>query len=125
MTKRKESKRNDMALAEDFLQHELMNETKDYLDRGRLFEQLSIAELNAKWITAFRRFVSDDSSVIPEMNGLAAELRLRSLEPPFDAVQSEISKMTETVRRLGPGSLSDSARDRIDAFLVQRKKASN
>jgi hypothetical protein len=125
MTKRKESKRADMALAEAFLQHELMNETKDYLDRGRLFEQLSIGELNEKWITAVRRFVADDSSVVFEMDDLAAELRLRSLEPPFDAVESEISKMKETMRRLGPGSLSDGAHDRIAAFLVQWKKPSN
>jgi hypothetical protein len=125
MTKRKESKRADMALAEAFLQHELMNETKDYLDRGRLFEQLSIGELNEKWITAVRRFVADDSSVVFEMDDLAAELRLRSLEPPFDAVESEISKMKETIRRLGPGSLSDGAHDRIAAFLVQWKKPSN
>ena len=125
MPKRKESKRADMALAEAYLQHELMKETKDYLDRGRLFEQLSIGELNEKWITAFRRFVADDSSVVFEMDDLAAELRLRSWEPPFDAVQSEISNMKETVRRLGPGSLPDSAHDRIAAFLVQRKKPSN
>jgi hypothetical protein len=125
MTKRKGSKHADMALSEAFLQHELMNETKDYLDRGRLFEQLSIRELNEKWITAVRRFVADDSSVVFEMDGLAAELRLRSREPPFEAVESEISKMKETVRRLGPGSLSDDAHERIAAFLLQWKKPSN
>jgi hypothetical protein len=125
MTKRKGSKHADMALSEAFLQHELMNETKDYLDRGRLFEQLSIRELNEKWITAVRRFVADDSSVVFEMDGLSAELRLRSREPPFEAVESEISKMKETVRRLGPGSLSDDAHERIAAFLLQWKKPSN
>ena len=74
MMKGKQSQDDDLALAEAYLQHELMNEMKDYLDRGRRFERLTIPELNKTWIIAFRRFVAKDRTVIRELDDLAAEL---------------------------------------------------
>jgi hypothetical protein len=125
MMKGKQSQDDDLALAEAYLQHELMNEMKDYLDRGRRFERLTIPELNKTWIIAFRRFVAKDRTVIREMDDLAAELRLRNLELPLDSVRAEALQLRDEVKRLGPDAPSDGLDERIRAFLAKRKKPKN
>jgi len=120
-----QSQDDDLALAEAYLQHELMNEMKDYLDRGRRFERLTIPELNKTWIIAFRRFVAKDRTVIREMDDLAAELRLRNLELPLDSVRAEALQLRDEVKRLGPDAPSDGLDERIRAFLAKRKKPKN
>jgi hypothetical protein len=50
----------DRALAEEFLAHELMNETTDYMRRGRRFGALELSELNDRWIAAFRDVISNN-----------------------------------------------------------------
>ena len=122
MMKGKQSQDDDLALAEAYLQHELMNEMKDYLDRGRRFERLTIPELNKTWIIAFRRFVAKDRTLIRE---LAAELRLRNLELPLDSVRAEALQLRDEVKRLGPDAPSDGLDERIRAFLAKRKKPKN
>ena len=124
MTKRR--RRDDAdALAESYLQHELMNETKDYLDRGRRFKLLAVTELNEKWVIVFRRFTAHDRTPIGEMDDLAAELRLRGLDPPYDRVRSEMSKLQDEIKRLGPDAPSDRLDERIARFLAEHKKAKN
>ena len=44
------------ALAEAYLQHELMNKTKTYLDRGRRFAQLDVTQLADRWIAVFTAY---------------------------------------------------------------------
>ena len=46
------------ALATAFLQSELMNETQDYLTRGRRLETLSSDQLNDEWKRVFRSWFS-------------------------------------------------------------------
>src|SRR6266581_814320 len=79
--------------AEEYLQHALMNETKAYFDRGRRFANVDVAQLKEKWVVIFKAYFADHTRQQGlEMDDLAAELRLRGLDPPFEAVKAEISK---------------------------------
>ena len=115
---------NDTSLADAFLQHELMEDAKDYLERGRHFETAAVAQLHEKWLEAFRRcFAERDRAGCRDLRDLATELRLRSLEPPYAAVQAEIEKLKELFHRIGPGDAPSASLDaRIDAFFAQRQK---
>jgi hypothetical protein len=111
-----DEKRNDNdALATAFLQSELMDETADYLARGRHLEQLSPDQLNDAWERAFRTWFSqrDDHR---EMNDCDAELRLRSVEPPYERVESELREMHAEAVKLGQAA-SPEIRARIAKFM--------
>ena len=88
--------------AEEYLQHALMNETKAYFDRGRRFANVDVAQLNEKWVMIFKAYLADHNRQQGlEMDDLAAELRLRGLDPPFQAVKAEISKLQGALKRIG------------------------
>jgi hypothetical protein len=83
--------------AEEYLQHALMNETKAYFDRGRRFANLGVPQLNEKWVVIFKAYFADHNRQQGlEMDDLAAELQLRGLDPPFEAVKVEISNLQGT-----------------------------
>ena len=56
------------------------------------------------------------------MDDLAAELRLRGLDPPFEAVKAEISKLQGALKRIGPHASSPEFEQRVSEFLEQRSK---
>ena len=123
MAKRRRSKDNDSALAETYLQHELMNETKAYLDRGRRFAQLDVTQLADRWTAVFKAYFAQHyRKQGHEMDDLAAELRLRGLDPPFGAVSAEISKLQESLKRVGSNAKSSELDRKIADFLEQRRK---
>jgi hypothetical protein len=109
--------------AEEYLQHVLMNETKAYFDRGRRFEKLDVAQLNEKWVVVFKVYFADHTRQQGlEMDDLAAELRLRGLDPPFEAVKAEISKLQGAHKRIGPHASSPEFEQKVSEFLEQRSK---
>ena len=111
------------ALAEAYLQHELMNKTKAYLDRGRRFAQLDVTQLADRWIAVFTAYFAQHyRKQGDEMDDLAAELRLRGLDPPFDAVSAEISKLQGSLKRLGSNAKSSELDRKIIDFLEQQRK---
>jgi hypothetical protein len=80
-------KPEDRALLDEFLAHELMNETADYMRRGRRFLSLPLSELDDRWILAFRDAISNGMvDRIVDMDDFAAELRLRGIDPPLTAL---------------------------------------
>ena len=109
--------------AEEYLQHVLMNETKAYFDRGRRFEKLDVAQLNEKWVVAFKIYFAEHTQQQGlEMDDLAAELRLRGLDPPFEAVKAEISKLQGALKRIAPHASSPEFEQKVSEFLEQRSK---
>ena len=109
--------------AEEYLQHALMNETKAYFDRGRRFANVDVAQLNEKWVVIFKAYFADHNRQQGlEMDDLAAELRLRGLDPPFEAVKAEISKLQGALKRIGPHASSPDFEQKVSEFLVQRSK---
>jgi len=49
-------------------------------------------------------------------------LRLRGLDPPFEAVKAEISKLQGALKRIGPHASSPEFEQKVSEFLEQRSK---
>ena len=75
-----------------FLQRRSIEQRRSYLARGRRFVVLDVGQLSKSWITAVKDWLArkDRASEIT-MDDLTAELRLRGLEPPSDAVKQELA----------------------------------
>src|SRR5476649_2609849 len=86
------------ALPEAWLQNELLEQTRDYLTRGRRFERLRINQLNEEWAKAFRQFVRwRVGSHVRDMDDAGAELRLRGDEFPTYLVGSEVERLRTSI----------------------------
>jgi hypothetical protein len=85
-------------LATSVVAEAAMAETLDYVKRGRRLKETDGEELKQRWAAAFRLWVSnpDDRQVLGELNDLEAELQLREIEPPYEAVKVEVEKLTAT-----------------------------
>jgi hypothetical protein len=80
------------AIVNAFLQHKSLEQTQDYLVRGRRFAKLDVAQLNKDWIIAVRIWLAHkDRTKERKMDDLVAELRLRGLESPYGAVEQELA----------------------------------
>jgi hypothetical protein len=111
-----------------FLESEAMNETQDYLVRGRAFSALKDDQLKADWKNAFERSsASREPSDARITDDLAAELRLRKLEPPVEEISQEIwQKMhAELSRSNAEQGIDPSVLKKIEMFREQRRKAKN
>ena len=75
-----------------FLQRRSLEQRRSYLARGRRFLVLDVGQLNKSWITAVKNWLTrKDRANEVTMDDLTAELRLRGLEPPYDAVKQELA----------------------------------
>lgn len=74
-----------------FLENEKLEQTRDYLRRGRPCAGLAPDDLQARWIAAFRDFAADigDDDDLVRMFDLEAEYRLRGLPLPMELVAAE------------------------------------
>jgi hypothetical protein len=87
-----------------FLQCRNIDQRRSYLARGRRFIVLDVGQLSKSWITAVKNWLArkDRASEIT-MDDLTAELQLRGLEPPYDAVKQALATrfagMDETTQR--------------------------
>jgi hypothetical protein len=87
-----------------FLQRRNIDQRRSYLARGRRFIVLDVGQLSKSWITAVKNWLArkDRASEIT-MDDLTAELQLRGLEPPYDAVKQALATrfagMDETTQR--------------------------
>jgi hypothetical protein len=84
--------RDPEAMVKAFLQYKIMEQMQDYLARGRRFAKLDAERLNTDWIIAVRSWLAHKHRTKERMmDDLAAELRLRGLEPPYGAVEQELA----------------------------------
>ena len=87
-----EDARDPEAIVNAFLQHKSLEQMQDYLARGRRFAELDMERLNKDWIIAVRSWLAHKHRTKERlMDDLAAELRLRGLEPPYGAVEHELA----------------------------------
>jgi len=116
------------AMADAILANALMEETAQYLSRGRQFKTTSEVELKLRWAEALRRWIKTHSlGNIRQLDDLSAELRLRGMGPPEDSVKAELSSMVEEIRRdyeSDPECREDIAK-RIAEFRMAMAKPSN
>jgi hypothetical protein len=91
------------ALPEAWVQNELLEQTRDYLTRGRRFERLRLDQVNVEWAKAFRQFVRERIGPhLRNMDDAGAELRLRGEEFPTHLVMLEVEQLRAAVQRVGP-----------------------
>jgi hypothetical protein len=75
-----------------FLQHRITEQRCNYLARGRRFIVLDVAQLSKSWIAAVGSWLAlKDRAAEATMDDLTAELRLRGLEPPYEAIKQELA----------------------------------
>jgi hypothetical protein len=87
----KQRERGAKTNVDAFLQHRSIEQRRNYLARGRRFAALHVGHLNESWISAVRNWLArKDQTAEFVMDDLTAELRLRGLEPPYDAVKQEL-----------------------------------
>jgi hypothetical protein len=105
------------------VQSELMEETAAYLSRGRPHASLTAQEAGQQWVAAYTRWFAERTAERQrEWDDLAAELRLRGLEPPYDTVRPILERMREEIRAIG---LDDPAlHEKIEKYLQAREKPS-
>ena len=111
------------ALPEVWLQNELLEQTRDYLTRGRRFERLRLDQLNKVWAKAFRQFVRRQiGPYVRDMDDAGAELRLRGEEFPTHLVTAEVEQLRAAIQRVGPISPSAEFDRKIDEFIRDMNK---
>ena len=80
------------AVVKAFLQHKSLEQMRGYQARGRRFAKLAVRQLTEDWIIAVRSWLAHkDHTNERMMDDLAAELRLRGVEPPYAAVEQELA----------------------------------
>jgi hypothetical protein len=104
-----------------------MEETEDYLTRGRRFQRLSIEDLRQRWTAGFKGWNRDRTRELQrEFDDAAAELRLRGSEPPLDTVGDEIAALrNEAARGASDGRARETLRVRIEELLFPRRRSSH
>jgi len=87
---------DETVLAESDIAHEVLEQTADYLMRGQRFAGLPDEALATGWILAMTRWAQALTDARLAVDDYSVELRLRSIKPPLDQVEAELS---ETIQR--------------------------
>jgi hypothetical protein len=88
----KQRARRAKADIHDLLQRRNLEQRRKYLARGRRFVVLDVGQLGKSWIVAVRNWLArKDRAAEVTMDDLTAELRLRGLEPPYEAIKHELA----------------------------------
>jgi hypothetical protein len=124
MTSNKKQPGDD--LAESYFQHELMNETQAYIERGRRLGRSSDQDVLDIWVATFERwFEHRTTENAQNMDDAAAELRVRGLEAPYEEVRSKIDVLRAETERLGPDAQPEGLDQRIKNFLTALRGPKN
>ncbi len=112
-----------VALIDQFLQHRKMEQTQDYLSRGRRFAGLDPEQLNEDWVDAVRRWLAQkDRSRERTMDDLAAELELRGSEPPYEAVKQELADRFAAIEEVEQTNVGREFAREIATFIRDRHR---
>jgi hypothetical protein len=71
------------------VQDQQMRETAAYLMRGRAFADLTVEDLEERWVAAFRAFTAAGRPVDTDFDDIRAEYALRELELPMEKLAEE------------------------------------
>jgi len=93
-----------------------MEDTEDYLKRGRPFQHLTIEELGQRWTNGLKAWVRDRSKEWQrKFADSAAEFRLRGADPPFETVRDEIDVLSSEACR----DMSERRDEALEAFAAR------
>src|SRR6266567_2984390 len=111
------------AIVNAFLQHKCMKQTQDYLARGRRFAKLDAGQLNEDWINAVRGWLAHKHRTNERMmDDLAAELRLRGIEPPYVAVEHELADRSAQTKETERKKVLRAVAQEIDEFMRENQR---
>jgi hypothetical protein len=111
------------ALVDAFLQHRKMEQTQDYLGRGRRFAALDVGQLSEDWINAVRSWLArKDPSRERIMDDLTAELQLRGAEPPYGAVKQELVARFAAIEEIEQTKVGRQFARQIAMFMRERHR---
>jgi hypothetical protein len=86
-------------VSEDLLammQAKAVDAAADHVRRGRAHRGLTDADLSGAWVAAFRVYSHNPDPARPSrlaLEDLEAELNLRQIDPPFDAVREDLERL--------------------------------
>jgi hypothetical protein len=90
-----------------------MDETSDYVARGRAFKGREDVEVLDLWVAAFEKlFATRTAEAKLMVNDLQAELQLRKIEPPEDRIKTILEKTTAEM--FAPGAENDKRWDDLE-----------
>jgi hypothetical protein len=106
-----------------FLKRRNVEQRQNYLARGRRFVILDVGELSRSWITAVKNWLAGkDRAAEITMDDLTAELRLRGLEPPYDAVKQQLATRFSTLGEAAQRKVGREFAREIGMFMRQSDK---
>jgi hypothetical protein len=73
-----------------------MEETHDYLIRGRALRGLDDDQLKERWTVAFKAWFYDRTKY-RDLEDATAELQLRDAVPPYETVSGELAAMAPLI----------------------------
>jgi hypothetical protein len=112
------------AMVDAFLEHKRMEQTKDYLARGRRFAALDVGQLSEDWIIAVRSWLArKDRECEQMMDDLTAELQLRRSEPPYDAVKQELAARFALIEEAEQAKIGTQLAQEVALIMHERHKA--
>jgi hypothetical protein len=115
--------RDPEAMVKAFLQYKSMEQLQDYLARGRRFAKLDAERLNTDWIIAVRSWLAHKHRTKEKMmDDLAAELRLRGLEPPYAAVEQELAERSAQTKETGRKKVLRAVARDIGDFMRENQR---
>ena len=115
--------RDPEAIVTAFLQNQSLEQTQDYLARGRRFAKLDVGQLNEDWIIAVRSWLArKDRARERMMDDLTAELQLRGSEPPYDAVKKELAARFAGIEDAAQNKIRSEVAREIGEFMREREK---
>jgi hypothetical protein len=111
------------AMVHAYLQHRSIEQTQDYLARGRRFATLDVGQLSEDWIIAVRSWLArKDRARERMMDDLTAELQLRGSEPPYDAVKKELAARFAGIEDAAQNKIRSEVAREIGEFMREREK---
>jgi hypothetical protein len=117
MTRRTKKPKDDPALTALGLVE--MDETSDYVARGRAFKGREDAEVIDLWVAAFEKlFITRGPEAKLMVDDLQAELRLRKIEPPEDRIPKTIREKMDA-EMFAPGAENDPRWDALERKFLQ------
>jgi hypothetical protein len=85
-------------LGEGAVAGEFLEQTADYLMRGQRSAGLPDEALATGWILAMTRWAQTLTDARLAVDDYSVELRLRSIEPPFDKVEAQLREAIQRER---------------------------
>jgi hypothetical protein len=112
-----DSSEDPEAVVNAFLQHKSLEQTQDYLVRGRRFAKLDVAQMSEDWILAHKNRTNERM-----MDDLAAELRLRGLEPPYGAVEQVLADRSAQTKETEQEKVLRTVAREIGEFMRENQR---